>query len=130
MELKLSIDVTNEKEVQEALHVLRLIAGEPAPTIEETPKEKPKRQRRTKPTPSPEKPKIDAEEHPREEPKEVETNSEEARTIDQVREILSKKVGEHRAAIKSKLKELGTPNVTQLDPEKYGEFYTYLEGLE
>lgn len=51
------------------------------------------------------------------------------KSIEDVRLLLSKKVNEHRAAIKAKLEELGAPSVTKLDPSKYDEMYNYLESL-
>ena len=49
--------------------------------------------------------------------------------IEEVREKLQEKVGEHREAIKAKLTELGAPNVSNLDPAKYPEFMDFLNGL-
>lgn len=50
-------------------------------------------------------------------------------TIQHVRALLAKKVGDHRAAIKSKLTELGAPNVTKLGEEHYGDFVDFLNNL-
>ena len=49
--------------------------------------------------------------------------------IETVRAEQAKKVGEHREAIKAKLTELGTPNLTNLDPGKYQEYIDYLKAL-
>lgn len=49
--------------------------------------------------------------------------------IEEVREKLKEKVSEHREEIKAKLSELGAPNVSNLDPEKYNEFMEFLNGL-
>ncbi len=49
--------------------------------------------------------------------------------IEEVRALLSKKVGAHRDACKAKLAALGAPNVSTLDPSKYAEFKTYLDSL-
>jgi len=62
-----------------------------------------------------------------EEPKTPE--KENSYTIDQVRLELSKKVKDHKEQIKNKLTELGAPNVTKLDSEKYPEFVEYLQSL-
>ena len=51
------------------------------------------------------------------------------KTIEEVREALSKKVTDHRAAIKQKLNDLGAPSVTKLDPSKYNELYEFLIAL-
>lgn len=52
-----------------------------------------------------------------------------SKTIEEVREMLTKKVNEHREAIKQKLTELGAPSVTKLDPSKYDELYNFLNSL-
>lgn len=49
--------------------------------------------------------------------------------IEDVREMLAKKVNEHRDVIKQKLNDLGAPSVTKLDPAKYDEMYNFLELL-
>lgn len=49
--------------------------------------------------------------------------------IEMVRAALTKKVNAHRAEIKAKLNELGSPSVTKLDPAKYREMYDFLEAL-
>lgn len=50
--------------------------------------------------------------------------------IEDVRTLLSKKVGTHRDAIKAKLTSLGAPNVSTLDPSKFQEFTDYLNSLK
>ena len=50
-------------------------------------------------------------------------------SIEEVRNALAKKINEHRAEIKQKLNELGSPSVTKLDPSKYTEMYNFLESL-
>lgn len=52
-----------------------------------------------------------------------------SKSIEDVREMLAKKVNEHRDVIKQKLNELGAPSVTKLDPAKYDEMYNFLESL-
>jgi hypothetical protein len=49
--------------------------------------------------------------------------------IDEIRKLLSEKVEKHREAIKAKLTEFRAPNVTNLDPAKYEEFYEFMEKL-
>ena len=51
-------------------------------------------------------------------------------TIDQVRKLLSSKVEKHRVALKEKLTELGAPNVTNLNEDKYEEFMEFLNSLD
>lgn len=50
--------------------------------------------------------------------------------IEEVREKLKEKVSDHRERIKLKLTDLGAPNVSSLDPAKYGEFMQFLNSLE
>lgn len=50
-------------------------------------------------------------------------------SIEEVRAALSKKVNEHRPAIKDKLTELGAPSITKMDPSKYGEMLDFLNSL-
>lgn len=52
-----------------------------------------------------------------------------SKSIEDVREMLAKKVNEHRDVIKQKLNELGAPSVTKLDLAKYDEMYNFLESL-
>jgi hypothetical protein len=49
--------------------------------------------------------------------------------VETVRALLSKKVGNHRDGIKSKLTELGANNVSSLEVSKFGEFMDYLNDL-
>ena len=51
-------------------------------------------------------------------------------TIEDVRKALQEKVNKHRETIKEKLTELGSPNVTKLDPEKYEEMFNFLKDLD
>lgn len=51
-------------------------------------------------------------------------------TIDSLRELAMTKMNAHRAEIKQKLTELGTPSITKLDMAKYQEMYDFLKGLE
>lgn len=55
--------------------------------------------------------------------------ADEAPTVDEIRALLSKVVGENRDAIKAKLSELGAANVTTLSEDNYIEFYAFLKGL-
>lgn len=49
--------------------------------------------------------------------------------VEDVRALLAEKVDDHRMEIKKKLTELGAPNVSALDPEKYVEFMEFLKSL-
>lgn len=49
--------------------------------------------------------------------------------IEDVRAALSKKVKDHRQAIKDKLTELDAANVTSLDKKHYKDFTTFLKDL-
>ena len=51
-------------------------------------------------------------------------------TIDSLRELAMTKMNAHRAEIKQKLTELGTPSITKLDVSKYQEMHDFLKGLE
>jgi hypothetical protein len=74
--------------------------------------------------------KADKKEPAKKEPKAKATPKSEGPSIDGVREALALKVENHRDSIRAKLTELGAKNVTTLDPDKYGEFMDYLNGLK
>lgn len=68
---------------------------------------------------------------PAEQPKPAPTASTQSSiTIDSLRELAMTKMNVHRAEIKQKLTELGTPSITKLDVAKYQEMYDFLKGLE
>ena len=103
--------------------------------VQEQIADKPKKQTASKPKTE----KVEEEPQPKPEIKEVveekpaieeTTNNASEIKISDLRTLLSKKVDEHRDDIKAKLTELGAKNVTTLDETKYGEFYTFLKGLE
>lgn len=50
-------------------------------------------------------------------------------TLEQIREVLGKKVAEHRDAIKSELTKHGAKNVSVLDAKHYDEFFAFLNKL-
>ena len=71
------------------------------------------------------------EEAPEEEVKEAAPVKEETTIkLDTLRTLLSKKVDANRDAIKDKLTELGTKNLTTLDPEDYQTMYDFFMGLK
>lgn len=51
-------------------------------------------------------------------------------SIDDLREVLSQKVANHRDEIKAKLNELGAPSVTKLDPFKFTDLMDFLIELD
>ena len=123
IKVEVYVDTTKQEQIEALSSLLFLVGGsEPAqrtdhePTPE--PEKKPSRTRSKKeaekkdpePTPAPE------EEGPK-------------WKVEQVREKLKEKVQDHRDEIKSKLSELGAPNVSSLDPEKYNEFMEFLDSL-
>ena len=57
-------------------------------------------------------------------------NSSDNISIEDVREVLSKKVATHRSEIKEKLTELGAPSVTKLDKSKYSYMLNFLNSLD
>lgn len=54
----------------------------------------------------------------------------EAPKIERLRELLTEKVDKHRAAIKAKLTEFDTNNLTNLDAKHYGAFLAFLTALK
>ena len=71
------------------------------------------------------------EEAPEEEVKEAAPAKEETTIkIDTLRTLLSKKVDANRDAIKDKLTELGTKNLTTLDPKDYQAMYDFFISLK
>ena len=55
--------------------------------------------------------------------------SDPAVSIQDIRTLLANKVDNHREAIRAKLTELGTRNVTVLDARNYDAFYEFLKNL-
>lgn len=84
---------------------------------------KPPVQEKTETPTEPAEPETPAEEKPEED------SNEKAPTIADIRALVPIKAKNHRAELKAKLTELGTNNVTNLDPSKYSEFYAYLNSL-
>lgn len=63
----------------------------------------------------------------------VEEKAEESKSdikIDDLRELTSEKAVKHKVAIKKKLTELGSNNVTSLNPSKFKEYLDYLNSLD
>ena len=147
LKIELQINLMEANQVSSFKHLIDTIAGnptteQPAPVEkiipgkvepvkteakkQETKKVEPKKQETKKVEPK-------AEEPAKVEPKAKEKKSDgtpEDITIDQVRELLATKVAGFRTEIKTKLTDLGAPNVTSLDETKYAEFHDFLEGLK
>lgn len=51
-------------------------------------------------------------------------------TIEMIRAAVSAKAGTHRDQLRDKLTELGANRVTNLAPEHYEEFYSFINSLE
>lgn len=139
MVFNVTVDLSNKAQV-EAFNEFTKKMSETYTEGEEASVQKPAtrtRSRKSNPTPAPE----TSEEKPQEEPEsEKKTESEPERKIpgdcvaqcikvEDVRALLSEKVDDHRVEIKKKLTELGAPNVSALNPEKYGEFMEFLKSL-
>lgn len=98
----------------------------PTPAPETKRGRKPSKPAEPAPTPEPEPTPAPA---PQPEPEQAKEEKAPEYKIEEVREKLKEKVGEHREEIKAKLSELGAPNVSNLNPEKYNEFMEFLNGL-
>lgn len=122
MKVELYIDSTKQEQVNALSELLNTIGKN-----EEAKQEKRKYNKRQTDTsgPAPQPKKKDSTPEP-------EAPADEAKTytIEEVREKLKEKVSEHRGEIKAKLGELGAPNVSNLDPEKYTEFMDFLNSLD
>jgi len=121
MKVELYIDSTKQEQVNALSELLNTIGKN-----EEAKQEKRKYNKRQTdtPDPAPQPKKKDSTPEP-------EAPADEAKTytIEEVREKLKEKVSEYRKEIKAKLGELGAPNVSNLDPEKYTEFVDFLNSL-
>lgn len=138
IEIKVVIDLSNVAQTAAMNNLIKSLSteqsemGVQSPATEEAkPEPAPKRTRSTKTTPAPKeeaKPEPAPETSEEESTGEAETQSEV--TIKDVREALSEKVDQHRAAIKTKLTSFGASNVTSLDPSHYGEMLNFLKALK
>lgn len=126
VEVKVLIDVQDQKQVQALNALFATLAGEQVPQKNvQTPKqEKPKAE---KPKTEPIKEEIA---EPKETPAEETKDDAPEVKIEEVRALLAKKVENNRSEIKIKLTALGAPNVTALAKDKYPEFVEFLNGLK
>ena len=117
-------DTTTASEVKEA---------EPAPAPAAGKKRQASKAKTEAPKEEQETPAAEAakEEAPEEEVKEAAPAKEETTIkLDTLRTLLSKKVDANRDAIKDKLTELGTKNLTTLDPKDYQTMYDFFISLK
>lgn len=117
-------DTTTAPEVKEA---------EPAPAPAAGKKRQASKAKTEAPKEEQETPAAEAtkEEAPEEEVKEAAPAKEETTIkLDTLRTLLSKKVDANRDAIKDKLTELGTKNLTTLDPKDYQTMYDFFISLK
>lgn len=126
VEVKVLIDVQDQKQVQALNALFATLAGEQVPqkNVQAPKQEKPKAE---KPKTEPAKEEVaETKETPAEETKD---DAPEVK-IEEVRALLAKKVENNRSEIKTKLTALGAPNVTALAKDKYPEFVEFLNGLK
>ena len=126
VEVKVLIDVQDQKQVQALNALFATLAGEQVPqkNVQAPKQEKPKAE---KPKTEPAKEGVaETKETPAEETKD---DAPEVK-IEEVRALLAKKVENNRSEIKAKLTALGAPNVTALAKDKYPEFVEFLNGLK
>ncbi len=122
MKVELYIDSTKQEQVNALSELLNTIGK----NEEAKQKERKYNKRQTDtPDPAPQPKKEDSTPGPGAPADEAKTY-----TIEEVREKLKEKVSEHREEIKAKLGELGAPNISNLDPEKYTEFMDFLNSLD
>lgn len=132
IEVKVVIDVQDQRQVEALNNLVAALAGDQAPQIIAQDPEKavvPKQEK-----PKAEKPKADPKKETKQEepaPQE-ETQEDDAPEIkiEEVRALLAKKVENNRSEIKTKLTALGAPNVTALAKDKYPEFVDFLNDLK
>lgn len=126
VEVKVLIDVQDQKQVQALNALFATLAGEQVPqkNVQAPKQEKPKAE---KPKTEPAKKEVaETKETPAEETKD---DAPEIK-IEEVRALLAKKVENNRSEIKTKLTALGAPNVTALAKDKYPEVVEFLNGLK
>ena len=144
MVFNVTVDLSNKAQVEAFNEFTKKMSetysGEEAPEqkpVETSTEQKPAtrtRSRKSNPTPAPEPVEEKTQEEPEQEntpepEPEKEAPKAESIKVEDVRALLAEKVDDHRVEIKKKLTELGAPNVSALDPEKYGEFMEFLKSL-
>ena len=132
IEVKVVIDVQDQRQVEALNNLVAALAGDQAPQIIAQAPEKAVAPKQEKP--KAEKPKAEPAKEEVAETKE--TPAEETKDdapeikVEEVRALLAKKVENNRSEIKSKLTTLGAHNVTALAKDKYPEFVEFLNGLK
>ena len=126
VEVKVLIDVQDQKQVQALNALFATLAGEQVPQRNvQTPKQEKSKAEKPKTEPVKEEA-AETKENPAEETKEDVPEIK----IEEVRALLAKKVENNRSEIKTKLTALGAPNVTALAKDKYPDFVDFLNGLK
>ena len=126
IEVKVVIDVQDQRQVEALNNLVAALAGEQVPqkNVQAPKQENPKSE---KPKAEPAKEKVaETKETPAEG---IKDDAPEIK-IEEVRALLAKKVENNRSEIKTKLTALGAPNVTALAKDKYPEFVEFLNGLK
>lgn len=124
--MKLKIELILDTEVSEDMAALAALAGL-STQVKASKAEAPAPEKKTKAAPAPA---LAPQPEPQPEPEtQPESESEQPVTIEQIRSAVSGRVAKYRNEMMAKLKELGAPNVSQLKPENYQEFFTFVEGL-
>ena len=137
IEVKVVIDVQDQRQVEALNNLVAALAGDQAPQIiaqapEKAVAPKQEKPKAEKPKAEPKKETKQEEPAPQEETQEEETQEDDAPEIkiEEVRALLAKKVENNRSEIKTKLTALGAPNVTALAKDKYPEFVDFLNDLK
>ena len=132
IEVKVVIDVQDQRQVEAFNNLVAALAGDQAPQIiaqapEKAVAPKQEKPKAEKPKAEPAKEKVaETKETPAEE---IKDDAPEIK-IEEVRALLAKKVENNRSEIKTKLTALGAPNVTALAKDKYAEFVDFLNELK
>jgi len=126
VEVKVLVDVQDQKQVQALNALFATLAGEQSPT-EKVQVLKQEKSKAEKPKPEPAK---EAGAETKETPTGVAKDDTPKIKIEEVRALLAKKVENNRSEIKTKLTALGAPNVTTLAKENYAEFVEFLNDLK
>ena len=150
IEISVAVDATQSEELKALSNYLLALANlsgvktpesttaaevketEPAPAAKKRQTSKAKAAEDVKEVDAKETPAAEAakEEAPDDEKEAAPAKEESGVKLDTLRTLLSKKVDANRDAIKDKLTELGTKNLTTLDPKDYQTMYDFFMGLK
>lgn len=124
MIIEIKLDTSNTEELRALSALVQSLQGQPL-VVKDLPEAK------VETIEAPEKPKQ--EEKPKKQtPKKEEPKVETSITLEDLKKLTREKTQanqESRDKAKAKITELGSENVTKLDPSKYDEFKTFLESL-